>query len=153
MATGQMTTCKQVDNQKEIIEKFYFAETPEWHQKIHENGGTASENVEDSLRTISKESIMFRIDVNGELGAMFTKHIDEYGNNTMECFHVAINFRTKEFLETFWKLVKKEFRSIFWAGLYEQNIQAVQHFKRQGFQIVNTLGSGTTRIFVFKINH
>lgn len=145
-----MIICKEVADKKGIIELLYKKETNQWHREVHKNGGTERENVEDSYRTISPESVMFEIDVDGKLAACFTRYENEYGRS-MECFHVSKEFRKKEFLPLFWGIVKRTFGGDFWAGLYEQNESAVKHFKRQGFEVSDKIEREGKMLLIYKI--
>lgn len=153
MSDKNIITCAIALNKRDILSRFYVEEDDKWHREVHENGGTAQENVEDSLRTISAEAVMYQVLVDGVIAGCFVKCYNDAGNDVLECFHVASEFRTKEFLIGFWKVVKNTFGDDFWLGLYEHNKEAIAHCERQGFQLIDKLGSGTTRILVYKVKN
>jgi len=139
------------ENKRELIRHFYELESKRWHETVHENGGTVQENIDDSLRSISEDSVMYEVVCGHETAAMFNKTEDERGNLVMECFHVAKEFRTKEFFKEFWKAVKQVFEYNFMAGLYEQNKDAVNHFIKNGFEEIGETVHRNKKIILFKI--
>lgn len=139
------------ENKRQLIETFYNCEIDIWHKTVHENGGAVQENIDDTCRSISEDSIVYEVDCNRETAAMFTKCEDDAGNLVLEAFHVAKEFRTKEFLSEFWKEVKRIFERDFLVGLYEQNKEAVDHLIKQGFEVISKGEYRNKTILIFKI--
>jgi hypothetical protein len=152
MGSGSKISCIETRDREGLIRYFYEEEDDRWHSKVHENEGTCQENILDSLKTITRESSVFRVEFDGEIAGFFTKFKDEYGNQALEAFHIKKSFRRGWFFEQFWDVVRKAFGGEFWIGVYEKNIEAVSHIQRQGFEFEKTAVHRNNRIFIFKSN-
>lgn len=134
---------------KAVIEHFYRQEDEQWHTGVHENGGTADENIIDSLSSISSDAVMYQVFCNNELAAAFTKVIVADGL-VMEFFHVAKKFRTREFFIEFWDVVNNVFGCQFYAGLFSQNVAAIKHLIKNGFDINSETVYKDKKVIIFK---
>jgi hypothetical protein len=150
MALISKITCSKVENKRQVVEHFYYMESDQWHRLVHENGGSAKDNVESTLRTISEESDMYEVDVNGELAAFFVRYENAYGALALEGFHVGSEFRNINFLMRFWEVVRKAFGKDFHVGVYAQNKPAIEHLIRQGFSIERKIELDNKPVFILK---
>jgi hypothetical protein len=150
MQATSKITCFKVENRRQVVEFFYERESHEWHQYVHKNGGSVEENVNSTLDTISEESEMFEVDVDGELAAFFVRYEDQYGQLALEGFHVAKEYRCSMFLMKFWEVVRKQFGKMFITGIGEHNKAAVNHLIRQGFSVTTKAESQGTTFFILK---
>lgn len=142
--------CFETQNRRELIKKFYERESGEWHEEVHENGGSLEENIEDTLKSIEPESVMYEVLVEHESAAWFSKYVDEFGNIALVGFHVMPEFRTKDFLIGFWKKVKEVMGNVFWVGVFDRNETAVKHLAKQGFELYKVDNHRDQKILIFK---
>lgn len=150
MEHTKQTVSYEVRNQRALVTELYMAETCLWHQETHENGGTAAENVDDTLGTIEPESVMYEVIEGRETAAAFTVYRDWLGNGALTFFHVKQGFRTPEFLSRFWEEVRAAFGGQFRIGVYEKNDAAAKHLLRQGFEVERTDENRGMKILIFK---
>lgn len=144
-------TCFEAQNKRQIVEYFYEREDESlWHRMVHKNGGSAVENINSTLDSISEESVMYEVDVEGELAAFFVKYEDKYGALALEGFHVGKEFRTQEFLGSFWKIIREKMISAFWVGICDKNRAAIDHLLKQGFKIYSNKKHDGNIFFILK---
>lgn len=120
------------------IRYFYEKEDMDWHQMVHKRGGSIEENIEESVDTITLESLMLECRVEGVLAAFFVVYLQ--GASVLEGFHVAKEFRTRKFFKEFWPLVISCFEGrSFTTGFCDSNPAAIEHLVKQGFEIEKTV--------------
>lgn len=145
-----MTHCFEEFDRSKIVELFYRDEPESWHRDVHENGGTCDENVASSLKTISTISTVYRVIVDGSIAAFFALYKGD-GITAVEAFHIKKEFRDKKFIPQFWKIVKKQAGGPFKVGVYMQNIDAINHLRRQGFELDGYTENKGKKIIIFNV--
>lgn len=152
MENGKKIRCRIRFNKTKLVRYFYEMEDESWHLEVHENSGSVEENIKDSVRSISPESVMYEVLWMGRTAAAFTKYRDEFGNLAMEFFHVSKGFRNPDFFSEFWSVARRVFVDDFWIAVYQQNQEAVTHLSNQGFELCNSTEHRGKKIFIFKAN-
>lgn len=150
MVTGKEITWSEVVDKRGVVTYFYLGESSEWHREIHKRKGTAEQNIQDTLDSISECSVMYEVKVGHKLAAFFVKYEDEIGNLCLEGFHVGKRFRKAWFLSQFWGAVKGVFCKEFVTGICQSNELAIKHLLRQGFVIVNKKVHNDNIFFILK---
>lgn len=148
---GIMITLNESNNKELTVRYFYQDEDSLWHRNIHENGGDMEENIADTLKEVSQSSVMYEVNVYGEMAALFVSFVDEYENGAVEAFHVKKKFRNSDFLKKFWTIIKSHFKNDFLIGVYERNVPAIKHFEKQRFDMVKIDNYRGHRVFVYKV--
>ncbi len=133
-------------DRRKTVEHFYQDENVFWHKLVHKYGGSVEQNIQNTLDTISAETIMYEVIEKGELAAFFTVFKHDKGN-AVEAFHIGKKYRHEEFIGYFWEQVKSQFDGEICIGLAEQNKPAIEHCERQGFELINK-GEIDGKIFV-----
>jgi hypothetical protein len=135
---GVKITCKQAKNPRDIVQELYLEENADWHKNVHKNGGTVQKNIIDTLRCISIDEIVYRIDVDDELAAFFTRFTD--GKSiVLNSFHIRKNYRKKWFLSLFWNFIDEYLGNDYYSGLCTKNTPAIKHLLSNGFEIINEI--------------
>lgn len=149
---GEKIICRETPlaERGRVIKFFYEKESEVWHREVHKKGGTLSQNIDDTLGSISEESVMYELFCGMDLAAFFVRYMDEYGNLALEGFHVLDKYRNADFLNAFWKTVREVFGKMFWVGLYIKNEQAVKHLVKQGFSFEKTTEVNNSVFLIFK---
>lgn len=144
--------CYKVFNKESVVRYFYATENESWHKFIHKRAGTEEENIQDTLNSISESSEMFVVTVKEDMAAFFVKYKDESGL-AVEGFHVHINYRTPDFLNEFWKIVKDEFAGSFYIGIFDKNKPAIKHLVKQGATLINEVVDNDKKYFIFNFKY
>jgi hypothetical protein len=150
--TGAKITCFEAKDKRQIVWSFYENENLEWHKITHKRCGTVKENVQDTLDSISENSVMYQVMAGGKLAAFFVRYEDENGQLAMEGFHIDKRFRKGWFFIEFWDLVRRMFGREFFIGICQSNEQAISHLLAQGFLIVNKKVHDNKTFFILKSN-
>lgn len=148
---GLEISCSETSRKREVVTFFYKKEDQLFHS-IHKRNGTVEENIQDSLDSISEDSVMYEVKVENEPAAFFVKYKDKYGRLALEGFHIGKEFRKGWFIEYFWKLVREKMEQSFLVGIYEKNERAINHLLKQSFKIVNRTEHDNKLFFIFKLN-
>lgn len=134
---------------KDTVEEFYAGEGEQFFSNYHKVGGTKDECVAGTVKSISGNAEMFVVKAGEERAAFFVR--TKYGGKLfMEGFHIKKEFRTKEFILKFWKLVKKKFNKVFYIGIYIGNIPANNHLVKNGFKFEQVLVSEGKKFIILK---
>lgn len=151
MEAGNRIYCKGSLNRRQTVEFFYLAEGENFH-RIHKRNGTIQENIDATLGSISETSIMYEVFCGDELAAFFVRYEDSNGL-ALDGFHVGKKFRTADFLNQFWKVVKSKFEKMFLTVINEKNEDAIKHLIKQGFSLEeNRLFDDGKTFLIFKYN-
>lgn len=150
MEHGNQITCSVAPNKREVVEYFYLKENDYWHENIHKRGGAPKENIDDTLGSISENSIMFLVEVGNEKAGFFVRYENGITGLCLEGFHVGKEFRKKEFFFHFWKLVSSVFEYTFFTGIYCKNYLAINHLIKNGFIIDNKIVHEGKEYIIFK---
>jgi len=133
-----MISCSKTNDIEKIVRELYAEESLEWHKNVHKNGGELQENINDTLRCISHDEVVYRIDVDEKLAAFFTRFTDgEY--IILNSFHIRKEFRVKWFLSLFWNFIDQYLGNDYFAGLCTKNTPAINHLLSNGFEIINQI--------------
>lgn len=146
---GQMISCFKSDEIKNIVEELYLEESVEWHKDVHKNGGTVQENINDTLGCISDDEIVYRIDVDGELAAFFTRFTD--GKSiVLNSFHIRSKYREKWFLSLFWNFIDEHLGNDYYSGLCTKNTPAIRHLLSNGFEVINEIENNNKKFLILR---
>lgn len=127
----------------------YKQEPEEFFTKYHKRGGSLHECVVDTLDSTSRTSKPFLvINEDQETVGYFVKAVTG-GHYVLEGFHIAKKFRTPEWFEEFWKLVRLGFDAPFYTGIYKENKPAIRHLLKNGFEKVGEMGSKGKQFVLF----
>lgn len=137
--------------QKGIIQWFYVQEANEWHRMVHKNAGVVWDNVEDSFSEMTERSLFYKVSVGRRLAAFFVT-FEEDGKAALEGFHIKKEFRTKEFIPSFWAAVKGKIGKSFSTSIFHKNKAAIDHLKRQGFTEVKTYEHDNKLFHLLRLN-
>lgn len=150
MVNGNQITCSEHRNgRREIVRECYLEQPTEWHKFTHKRGGTVEENIQDTLDSMDEASKMYIVTVGKELAAFFVRYEGKSGM-ALEGFHVKKEYRSKEFLSEFWKIVRGCFGGVFYVGIWEGNKPAIEHLPKAGFiQHTQVIDKGRN-ILIFK---
>jgi len=146
---GRKIICKQVKNVRDIVQELYSEESPDWHKNVHKNGGTVQENIDDTLRCISHDEIVYKIKVDDELAAFFTRFTD--GTSiVLNSFHIRKKYRVKWFLSLFWNFIDANLGNDYYAGLCTKNTPAIKHLLSNGFEIINEITDNQKKYVILR---
>jgi hypothetical protein len=144
-----MTSCFKTNHIEKIVRELYSEESLEWHNDVHKNGGTVQENIDDTLRCISTDEIVYRIDVDNELAAFFTRFTD--GKSiVLNSFHIRKKYRVKWFLSLFWNFIDQYLGNDYYSGLCTKNTPAIKHLLSNGFEIINEITENNKKYVILR---
>jgi len=144
--------CFEVDDKRAIVQYFYEREDDNFHKLIHKFAGTVEENIKDTLNSISDTSVMYVINVEGELAAYFVYHKTLMDELVLEGFHVLKEFRNRSFLTEFWQVVRHKFNGPFKTGIYCRNEPALKTLIKAGFEFDRMLEFDKKLFLILKCN-
>lgn len=144
-------TCQIEEDKKWAVSYFYYKEKREWHKNIHKKGGSAHDNIIDTLKSINPTSVMYVLRVDNDPAGFFVRYESDNGSVVMEGFHVLEKYRIYPFLNIFWMQVKEKLGSDFVTGIYEKNKIAIDHLTRQGFVIENKAEEQNKIFYILKL--
>lgn len=75
---------------------------------------------------------MYRIDKNGKLLAYFGREKTKLV--TLTGFFIMPEFRTKEFVTDFWRIVRSKMPSTFYCAVFTKNERAIKFLKKKNFK-------------------
>lgn len=150
MVIGKEITWFEAVDKRAVVTYFYLNEDSKFHHEVHKRKGTAEDNIQDTLDSISENSVMYEVKVGHKLAAFFVRYEDEMGNLCLEGFHVGKRFRKAWFLNQFWVTVKRIFCKEFVTGICQSNEQAIRHLLKQGFVIINKKVHNDNIFFILK---
>lgn len=91
--------------------------------------------VSNTMSSISDEELIFKLDLHGEAIGFFTlSNTSPHEVTQLNGFHISKNHRTKEVLKSFWECIRKNSKKNIICGLYEENKDAINHLKKNGFE-------------------
>lgn len=150
-AVGKPISCYKTTEKEPIVLYFYKEEPEQWHRLVHKRGGTIVQNVKDTLDSISDISQMYVVKVGQETAAFFVKW-EKNGELYLEGFHIKKDFRSREFVQQFWEMVKEIFKYEFTTGICTKNEPAIRHLLRQGFVVIDKKFLSDNTFLVLKLN-
>jgi hypothetical protein len=126
----------EVLNYKPLL-KECFESDPILLEKFHIYAGQGLDAcVNKTYQDLQEMNVtLFKIEKNSELVGYFAKELFD-SKEYLTGFFIVPKFRTKEFKNEFWNLIKKEFKPSFFCGLFEKNIPANKFIKSNGGKIV-----------------
>ncbi len=91
--------------------------------------------VSNTMSSISDEEFIFKLDLDGEAIGFFTLlNVLPHEVTQLNGFHISKNHRTKEVLKSLWEGIEKNAKKNIICGLYEENKDAINHLKKNGFE-------------------
>lgn len=146
-----MTSYFKVEDKISVVTYFYEQENEWWHSNVHKNKGAMSENIVETVNTMGDDTTLFVVNKSGEMAAFFGYYEEEKGK-VLVGFHIIKKFRYADFIIRFWKIVKSEFNTSFFVGIYDQNKKAMNHLLLQGFKVVNNITDNKGCINILFLN-
>jgi RimJ/RimL family protein N-acetyltransferase len=148
---NKQITCLEEKNKEKIIYSFYDDEDDNWHKIVHKNKGDVDSNVADTFSEMKDDDTpMYLVKWGDEIVGFFGYYEDESGK-ALVGFHIGKKFRTKDFIPLFWEEVKKVFKTTFFIAIFEENIPAINHLKKQGCEIVNKLEIDLKEYYILQL--
>lgn len=112
---------------------------PELIEKFHALAPTTKQlAVQHTVRTFKgiESLVMYEIVKDGETIAYFGKET-VYDRPDFLCgFFIIPEYRTREFVIKFWKILKSKYKSIIFCSIYNKNVRALRFLKKKGFIFV-----------------
>ena len=133
---GKEITCFQTNFREKIVTYFYTQEDEDWHRNVHKKGGTKKENIENTLSDIDN-NVDFYVVLDGAKFAGFFGKFEQDEYKILQGFHVGKEYRNKDFLAIFLRLVKMAIKGDIHCGICDKNKAAISHLEKQGFERVN----------------
>jgi hypothetical protein len=142
--------CEIEQDKKWAVSYFYYKENRGWHKNIHKKGGSAHDNILDTLNSISETSVMYVLRVDNDPAGFFVRYASDKGI-CLEGFHVIEKYRTSDFLSVFWKELKFVLGDEFVTGIYEKNKRAIDHLVKQGFTFDGKVEEQNKTFYILKL--
>lgn len=146
-----MTSYFKVEDKISVVRYFYEQESEWWHSNVHKNKGDINENIVETVNTMGDDTTLFVVNESGEMAAFFGYYEEKKGK-ALVGFHISKKFRYADFILRFWEIVKSEFNTSFFVGIYEQNKKAMNHLLLQGFKVVNNITDNKGCINILFLN-
>jgi hypothetical protein len=152
MGAGGKLTYVQLDSLpavENIVTSLYEKEGEDFFTVCHKRNGTPKECIDDTLNSFSKDAKIFGFFIGEENSIAAYFGVASFGGKeVLEGFHVAKEYRTKEFMELFWKLVHQMFKGPIHIGVLDANWPARKHLVRNGFEEKGTMVDQGKRIIL-----
>lgn len=145
--SGKEIICFQTDIKERVVKYFYSQENEHWHTNVHKRSGTVEENIADTLSAFD-ENYEFYLVMDGSVFAGFFCKMKMEGYNVLDGFHVGKEYRNSDFLNVFWKIVYLAIGKPLHCALCAKNEPAINHLKRQGFEIFNEVEESGINVVV-----
>jgi RimJ/RimL family protein N-acetyltransferase len=87
----------------------------------------------DTMASIDENEVICKLETEGKVVGFFTLS-NKYNITQLNGFHIDKANRTKKVLKAFWDSIENSSLPKLICGLYEENKQAINHLKKNGFQ-------------------
>lgn len=87
----------------------------------------------DTMASIDENEVICKLETEGKAVGFFTLS-NKHDVTQLNGFHIDKGNRTKKVLKAFWDSIENSSLPKLICGLYEENKQAINHLKKNGFQ-------------------
>lgn len=140
----------RVNHIEPIVRAIYAEETPEFLGQYHQQAGNGLDACVQTTVDNIGNSLFFKVENDaGALVGFFTSD-SLNGQDVMPSFHVRKIFRSTEYLQSYWKLIRDTFNNSFFTSVGVANYPALQHLLKNDFEVVNQLQSDGKDFVILK---
>lgn len=129
-----------------------FAQDHDLISTWHLNSGESLDNcVNQTYYDMLKVKVEFNVIHDGsDLVGYFVKEMCQ-GAEFLSGFFVMPKYRKKETIGEFWAMIKSEFNTPFFCGLYKKNKPAIEFIKRNGGEIAASVDDQAEPGLIFRM--
>lgn len=133
------TLFKILESDRERIIRACYAEDPDLINLYHQGAGNGLDScVQITLDNTDTSSNFYKVETDtGALMGYFAQALPVGDIWVLNGFTVRQHFRTPEYLEAFWELVRSTFENEFYTSVSENNLRGLNHLLKNNFIIVN----------------